>query len=277
MKALPKHEFTRDHNVAKDGTVTFRCSDDIGIWPWLALDTQHPIVVQTINYWASVEAARARGTLDLSQWTALTHSDWQCGEKEAGPLSHGKAEVENEGDREAYRLTFYDRDNAMIVQIRGKGVVFRNRDFESWRESAKQHLAKRAKQASFKYAAAASVGVASQKESLISPLCAGNEPSAQALITKENGLMPAHPYHSGSGDHVNANHLADVATQFASLQRGAPVNVRGGEMHFLHYVELGHPFEISMESYQRAQHAISMAVTQAERNCAQINLKFAAD
>ncbi len=277
MKTLPEHEFTRDHKVAKDGTVTFSCSYDIGIWPWLALNPHHPIVIQTINYWASVEAAKARGTLDLSQWTALTQSDWHCGERGSGPLSHGRAETQNDGDVEGYKLTLYDQNDALVVQMSGKGVVFRNRDFEAWRASAKRQLAKAPKPANFEYAAAASVGVGTQKESLISPLRARDEPSVQALITRENGLMPGHPYHSGSGDHVNANHLADVALQFATALHRQPVTVEAGKMQFNRFIELDYPFEIVLDDDQQTEEMIVMRISQADRQCAHIAMTIDLD
>ena len=50
---------------------------------------------------------------------------------------------------------------------------------------------------------------------------------------------------SGSGDHVNATHLAEAVRQYAALALGKGAGLpSGGAMRFRRYVELGVPFEI---------------------------------
>lgn len=265
-------QFTSAHIVSDDGRVTFKCSSDQVAWPWLALHPFDPIVVQTINFWASVETGAARGTFDTSKWSALTQMEWTCGDDGAGHAIRGIAEVIGEEDAPRYGLSFFDANDRLVYKMSGKGVVFQTRDFESWRKKAKKKIAP-APIHDFVYADTKSVGVASQIECYISPLIQADIPMAEGLITKQNGFMPQHPSHSGSGDHVNSTHLADAAHQFLRLYTGkADVIVTSGEMEFHRYVELGRPFHIQLASEDKVQKTVSMTVHQADRLCASIKL-----
>ncbi|NNC73436.1 MAG: hypothetical protein HKN78_11260 [Sphingomonadaceae bacterium] len=276
MPKASSDQFTHSHIVSDDGTVRFGCSSDAGRWPWLALDPFDPIVVQTINYWASVETGAARGSFDPAKWSALTQTEWTCGETGVGHATHGIAEASREDGTPGNALSFFDAHDALVYRMSGTGVVFENRDFEGWREKAKRELPPPPDAGEFHYAAADSVGVAAQGWSYLSPLIEVDRPSALALITKENGFPPAHPYLSGSGDHVNSTHLVEAGRQFACLvHRGRSITCTGGEMHFMRYVELGYPFQIALADDLSSQNAIAMAVHQADRACAKITLKFA--
>jgi len=275
MPKAASNPFTHSHLILNDGTVAFQCSVDRDQWPWLALHPFDLIVVQTINYWAASDASAARGTSDPKKWAALTQTEWTCGAKGVGHAAHGIAEASRDDGEPGYTLTFFDEKNALVYRMSGTGVVFQNRDFEAWRNKAKHELAPAPDICNFHYAPADTVGVGTQSERFISSLIEGNTPSALALITKENGFSPGHPYLDGSGDHVNSAHLAEVGNQFATLLLGGkPLLCTGGEMLFTRYVELGSPFRIDLADDLRSQSAISMIVQQADRVCATIVLRF---
>ena len=275
--AMPKpfpHAFTHSHVVSEGGRVSFECSQDIEIWPWLALNPIHPILVQTINFWGSVECGETLGTYDPEKWSALTHCEWTCGAPSVGRPVRGTYETLQRGERNRYQLRFFDVTDAELVRISGVGVVFRTRNFEGWREDTKEKF-KKPDVSGFVYASADAVGVATQGECFLSPLRHGETVSSTGLITKENGLRPAHPFIGGSGDHVNSTHMGEIGRQFAELLLGAPLIVRAGEMSFLHYVELGRPFEVTLIEHDEAVLRVELVVRQRTRDCARIELAFA--
>ena len=277
MENFPEPQFTHSQTVSEDGTVAFGCSTDVEKWPWLALPIYDPIFVQSINFYASVEAGLARGTFDPTKWTALTQMEWACERPESGAPVRGVATTNMRDELPYFELSFFDASDALVLNLLGKGVVFRTRDFENWREIAKQKMDSALDVAEFQFAPSREVGVRTQGESYISSLIQDDRVSAQALITETSGFRPAHPYHSGSGDHVNANHLADVGRQFACLVLGdAGVRCCQGEMSFTSYVELGRPFDITLEEDARAQSKLSIAFHQAGRACARMAVQYEA-
>lgn len=268
--------FTNSHFLTADGAVIFQCDRDRQKWPWLDLPPAHPIVVQTANFWACVETGKTRGTLDPTKWSALTYTKWEAGEKDAGRISHGLADSPPgapQKDRPGFRLTFFDQAGKLVCRMVGTGVVFQTRDFESWRDASKTEEKLYQSMDKFNYAPQEALGVKSDIERFVSPLIDGDGHSATALVTKENGFMPAHPYHSGSGDHVNANHLADTGFQFAHLAFGKPLECVGGEITFKHYVELGKPFTLDAKAIEET--AISITIVQDAKHCTDMTLNFA--
>jgi hypothetical protein len=268
--------FTHSHEVLPDGAVAFRCSDDREKWPWLALPSSHPTVIQTINYWASVEAGRARGTYDSTKWSALTESHWVSNPDTAGPPSHGLADYIQDPDipdRLLFRLTFFDKEGTFVCRLTGKGVIFQTRDFEGWRDKSKEDSAPPQAAQVFNFTSADELGVLSDVERFLSPLKEEDTLAATALVTKDNGLIPAHPYHSGSGDHVNANQLADTGFQFAHLiHQGRMITCTQGEIEFMRFVELGRPFTISLTAHDKKTGALSMEVHQGELKTTKMTL-----
>ena len=259
-----------------DGTVAFKCDRNAEKWPWLNLPPAHPIVIQTINFWASVETGITRGTFDPSKWSALTYSKWEAGSGDTGPVTHGFSDLPAHPQRDnkpGFRITFFDDAGNLVCRLIGAGVIFQTRDFESWRNEAKEQAAAKHSIRDFEYAEKEALGVTSDVERFLSPLVPGNTPQVCALVSDENGLMPKHPYHSGSGDHVNANHLVDAGFQFAHLLLEKPLQCVGGEMKFRHYVELGKPFTLTATDVRSCE--ISVQVHQGESHCTDINLKFA--
>ena len=266
--------FTHSHVLHDDGSLSFACGSDLARWPWLALDPCDPIVVQTLNYYGAYEIAIARGEYRPGQWTALTQTDWRCGDDGAGHAVRGIAAARGEDSGAPYRVSFFDRDDKLVCEVSGKGVVFRNRDFAAWREAQKQDLGAPMALSDFPFVDAELIGRDSQIESYVSALDAGSPASVTALVTSENGFPPAHPYNDGSGDHVNAAHLADAALQFLRLAKGDPgLLVSGGDMRFASYVELGHPFFLKLAEPDEPGGDAPISIQQAGRECATIYLR----
>ena len=267
--------FTHNHKVQDDGSLTFECSDDMVLWPWLALPPYDPIVIQTINYWVPVETGETKKTFDRTKWTALTTTKWSCGEPGVGHVVRGVAAPTDESERLNYKIRFYDASDRLVYVMSGDGVVFQNRDFETWRDQAKLKIAKLQKPQDFKYAPADLVGAELQSESYISPLIQGENISAMAYITKDNGFIPAHRHISGSGDHVNSTHLADIGLQFACLLNdGAKLSCVGGAMEFNRFVELDYPLEITLAGDRRANNAVDLTIHQVGKLCASLTIKY---
>lgn len=275
MPALTR-SYTCEHELLDDGSVGFMCSQNLAEWPWLALAPQHPLVIQTQNFWTSVGAGKTLGTRDESKWSALTWTRWELGEPGAGIAHHGRFERTQGGDEMSFQTRLMDAADRLIVHIEGKGVIFRTRNFESWREGAKQsaHNAAMAP-ARFPYAPRQWLGLTDEEPPLIAAMetLAGKQ-QTKALLTHDNALMPAHPFFSGSGDHVNTPHLAEIARQVVSLLRqGAPFLIASAQMDMHRYIELGTPMEIGIED-QREGYAL-LAIRQLQRSCARLTLEWA--
>lgn len=270
MAPGPAKAYTSDHAILEDGSVTFACSGDMELWPWLKLPAQHPIVIQTQNYWTSVGASAALGTLDEGKWSALTWTDWVLHDHSATHATRGIFARTLVEDKLAFETRLFDQDEKLIVTMRGRGVVFRTRNFEEWREGTKRKLADQSGPTGFRYAPRELLNLSGAEVPLVSEL---DGPHAAALITKENGLMPGHPYFSGSGDHVNAPHLAEVARQVASqINAGMPLLVVSGEMDMYRYVELGIKFDVRL--LEHAANSATMEIAQKDRSCAKLSLNW---
>ncbi len=137
MQGDTQHPYSYDHDVADDGTVTFQCSTDAEKWPWLALHPFDPIVVQSINFWASVETATARGTWNPEKWSALAHMTWQCGEQGVGHAIRGVGKQTGRDGSPGFHIIFFDANDALVFEVGSKGVIFQTRDFEAWRAKAR--------------------------------------------------------------------------------------------------------------------------------------------
>ncbi|WP_209349458.1 hypothetical protein [Pontixanthobacter sp. CEM42] len=269
----PDIEFTHDRVIQPDGSVTFGCPKVADDWPWLALHPHHPIALQNLQYWASVEAGRERGTFDGTKWTALTWTKWSCGSADVGNPVRGTSENVNEDGKLQSKLTFYDANDALVSTMFSMGVEFRNRDFEAWRATAKQESEPEADPSSFSFAAPEAVGSAGVGPSFLSPLQDGEAPHALGLMTLGNAFPPAHPFMSGSGDHVNATHLAEAVHQFVHLlEGGGDLRITGGEMRFTRYVELGRVFTV--ELVERSATSVSAKIVQGGRDCTHVTLQF---
>lgn len=266
--------YTFDHAVADDLSVSFRCSQDAETWRWLELPAWHPVAMQTINYWVSVECSAARGTFDRDKWSALTWMDWEVADFDAGIPAHGVMENTGIDGVIGFAIRLYDAADRLIYSSRGKGVVFRTRDFEGWRDKSKKNILAKDPHGDFTYAPRDAVGAIKHEFALISPLKADERPYAEALVTPENSMPPASRYMSGSGDHVNATHLAECGRQFATLLTGNPeLRLPSGEIGFTRYVEFGAPFRIELQS--RDGDGITLSVKQGGKPCTNLLLNCA--
>lgn len=266
--------YTFNHKRLENQSVTFECSQDADVWPWLRLSPIHPILVQTINFWASIDSGEFLGTFDPEVWTALTEVEWTCGAPRVGLPTRGIYRTEQQEKRARYHLEFLDAADQSVARLSGRGVTFRTRNFENWRDEAKEKIVKPAPPP-FNYASKDAVGVATQSESFLAELTRAEEISTSGLITKENGLRPAHPYIGGSGDHVNSTHMGEVGRQFGALLLERPLINRGGEMLFSHYVELGTPFDVELISHDEGEQVFSLIARQAGRDCTRITMHYA--
>jgi len=269
----PDIEFTRNRELHSDGSVTFLCTEDAEAWRWLALHPHHPIPLQNLQYWASVEVARVRGTFDGTKWTALTWTRWNCGDASVGNPVRGVSESVEEDGKFQGQLTFFDANDSMVSTMRSLGVEFRTRDFESWREKAKQTSGEIVPVDAFDFAKPSAVGSENIGPSFVSPIIDDNAPHVLGLMTLENAFPPAHRFMSGSGDHVNSTHLAEAAHQFVHLlEDSAALRITGGEMRFTHYVELGRPFRIDL--VERSAGNATVQISQNGHDCTHITMGY---
>ena len=269
MQGSTTSAYTHDHVVRADGSVAFACSQDGKRWPWSLLHPHHPGAIQALSYWVSVESAMALGKWDPEKWSALTWTRWRCDDPDVGRIAHGTYERSTIEGKESFSVLLYDARDRLICALDGRGVVFRTRDFEKWRQGDKE-AAPKALSDSFAYADDRLLGIAPGERPFLSPL---EGDTAVALIDRANGMPPGHPWLDGSGDHVNSAHLAEVARQFVSLLRGGePFRVVSAEMSFRHYVELGSPFEVERIA-NAEQELISMQVRQSGHDCTLIEMR----
>jgi hypothetical protein len=276
--------YTSDHDIGPDDTVSFSCSQDVSEWPWLALPPQHPIPLQAQNFWAAVGGGKALQSQADDRWSALTWTRWELGDLNAGIAARGTYQRVHNDDELRFGLKFFDQSDRLIASLDGKGVIFRTRNFEKWRDESKEVAEEKSQTIhDFSYAPRELLALTEHEVPLIAALEGGPEgqstgqstvQATSALITKENGLPPAHRYFSGSGDHVNSTHLAEVARQTACLlSDGAPLHLTKGAMTMRRYVELGTPFTIKVASHEAGK--ARLEIGQLGKICAEIEVNFA--
>lgn len=260
--------YTYDHVVGDDGSVEFSCTTDPTHWPWLVLPSSHPIFIQTFNYFVSVECSMARQARDPSKWTALTWMDWEMGESCTTLPVRGRIENRDNENQLAFEKCLYDAEDRLVYRAAGKGVVFRNRNFESWRQKSKDQLDSAEPPNEFRYAGRDEVGALDGETALISPLDLTGT-TADGLVTDANGMPPGSTYLVGSGDHVNAVHIGEVGRQFCAQRLGDPdVQFTGGEINFTRYVEMNVPFQVQLLAHDGP--TIRLMLKQANKPCAEL-------
>lgn len=279
MNANKQTQFTRDFVVTDDGAVSFRCDDNAKEWPWLALHPANSIVVQMVNYYSLTGVSAARDHHDPMKWTALTSFHWRAYATgpDAGHATHGVADPKSSADNIDYAATFFGGDGALVYRVGGTGIVFQNRDFKAWREKNKSKIMALSEPTGFKFAAPEAAGVATAAECFIGDLSEDEATFVDALVTDESGFGPAHPYHDGSGDHVNSTHICDAAQQAAHAIRarsGKTGYANGGKVAFNRYVELNRPFRIVLESDPAMLDMMSLRFEQGGRPCVEMKLSY---
>lgn len=268
------NSFTSDHVIGEDKTVDFSCSTDLAVFAWLALDPRHPVVIQMQNFWTSVGAIMALGAMEEGQWSALTWTDWTCNTDDVGMATRGTYSREELDGKENFKTVLFDAEAREIATMRGRGVVFRNRNFEEWREGAKSKAAKapQAKAGDFAFAPREALGISRQEHPLVGLLKEGERKTIPALIGRANGMPPANPILGGSGDHVNSVHMIEAARQALCVLSGDPdIAVRGGEMDLRRYVEMEVPFDLAAAKHSAGETVF--ALEQLGRECAQLTLR----
>ncbi|MGB1579880.1 MAG: hypothetical protein ACPHER_00050, partial [Nevskiales bacterium] len=129
-------------------------------------------------------------------------------------------------------------------------------------------------------------GVGSAVECFVSPLHENkNGLACYALINKQSGFAPGHPWQSGTGDHVNAGHQLDAAWQMSHLigraqgwlSAGSPLVCTAGEAQFKNYIELGSPFELRLKGWLPKDNGrrLSFTLSQGGKPAAVISLDLA--
>lgn len=258
-----------------DDALHFRCASGVDAWPWLSLPPQHPVVIQTQQFWASFGALQFEGGLEEGQWSALTWMDYDLGDWNADHAVRGEYRRIESDRGPAFGLTFFDGQDRVIVSMRGRGVVFRNRNFEEWREGAKKEAKTAQAPAEFTFADGDILSLGDGEFAFVAPLQSGAT-RIEALVTPENGMPPSNRVISGSGDHVNTTHFGEATRQALCLITGDPnVLVTGGEMRLKRYVELGTPFGLDFEVNEPG--AVTFTLEQMDQECARIDLRWNAD
>lgn len=271
MPGTSETSYTCDRRIVADGTVHFACSADQTAWPWLALPPDHPVPIMSQNYWSSVECLAQLGGYDRDKWSALVWTDWVCGEPGVGHAARGTFEQTAAGAERSFATSLDDAEGRLVVRMRGRGVVFRTRDFPAWREGSKREAHNQEDHGEFVFAPRAVLGLGDDERPF---LAMASEAGTLALVTRDNGFFPGHRYIGGSGDHVNTTHIAEVGRQFL-VQRlgGAMVRITGGEMALNRYIEIGTPFLLECVAHEEGE--LSIAIGQLGRPCADVKLRYA--
>lgn len=270
---------------ADDGRVAFAYDLDPERWPWLALPPLHPVVIDKIQYFSAVTAILATSRLEPGTRSALTKIGWSTAPRAGGARHAVRGELGfASGERPGYRLAVFDADGHENARIWGEGAAFADRDFGAWRARAKRTAREAAGAAAAPPPPAdpVAVGLGPGGRCLVSkPFERDGALALAALVTAVNGFHPAHPFHTGSGDHVNAAHLFDCALQAAHLlaePAGARLACTDGEAEFLRFVELDTPFELRLEAREPLAHGrtrMRFAIGQAGRENARVRFDLA--
>lgn len=247
-----------DHNLARvtalhPDRVELAFDLDHDRWPWLALPPQHLVLLEKYQYFGSLTALWAMKLFDPGVFTALTWFEWTCPavSADAGYGVRGACGKWATGSAEGFTFDVDAANGERLLTSRGAGVAFPNRDYKSWRARSK-HKTRAAYEALGSpiptgFAAPSAVGLGANGVSFVTPLKTDDDgPFCDALVSLTTGFHPQHPFHTGSGDHVNAGHLFDCVLQATHLVVGASVRCVAGRAEFTRYVELGVPFRIRL-------------------------------
>jgi hypothetical protein len=250
-------------------------------WPWTTLPSWHPVVVDKLQYFSAVTASWAAGAFAAETRTALTKLHWSSLRRESSPAARGVYESYSDERGIGYTLEIFDAEGRETLRTRGEGAAFGDRDFGAWRSAAKEKAVALRRPAPDEMADPTAAGLGQDGCSLVSPLrTTADAFAATGWVTASNAFPPHHPFHTGSGDHVNAGHLLDCAMQCAhlALEPSKPLYCSGGEAEFLRFIELGVPFEISLTSEPRSAGGtrIRTSMRQGDRDTTRITLDLEA-
>lgn len=277
MTTQQRGDFCFDYARENEGNVTFQCSNDASQWPWLQLHPAHNIAVQATNYFSLTGVSLFTGQMDGEKWTALTEFNWRIFDLGKGTKHPARGLATQEVDGIGYTCRFFDEDDLPVYDVSGAGVVFRNRDFKAWRAKNREEIMSLPEPADFEFAKPQEAGVKTAGECFVSPLRKDEAGvCVDALVTAQAGFAPVHPYHGGSGDHVNSSHLCDAAQQAAHLIRPADAYPypKGGNVRFKRYVELDRPFRLRLQTISEADQKMQFAIEQGGHPCAELTFTF---
>lgn len=261
-------------------------------WPWLQLPCWHPVVAEKYSYFSSVSAGIATGLISDSSFTALTGMDWEYLGDPNGARYPAKARMESVSDtrQAAFSVAAEGPDGSVLFRMNGKGVVFRNRDFQAWRAMRKSSApAPDAHSRPFTPAPAALAGCDRQEAVLVARPTTEDAIICQARVATDAGFHPGHPYHTGSRDHANAAHLLDAAYQSAHAilaetgtraANGEALLCIGGRARFSNYVELDRNFELLLTANDEENtgsgtcRTLGFDVAQGGEPCARLSLRL---
>lgn len=276
------HNFARVTAVASE-RVELAYDLDHARWPWLALAPHHPVLVEKYQYFSAVTASEAVGRDVEPTFSALTRFRWECtADAWRGHLAtRGVCEPWADARGLGYALTVGDDDGCAFYRMSGEGFVFDDRDFRAWREKTRRAAREGAGDVRLDLAPAPTVGLGAGGRSFVTLPCElDGRIEVTALVPTDGGFHPAHPFHTGSGDHVNAGHLFDCVLQAAHVVLGAErLDCTGGEARFTRFVELDVPFAISLAGRHAADDGrttLEFAVAQAGRDNATVSMTLAA-
>ncbi len=263
--------YASDFTIRPDGLVTFTCSQDADTLPWLTLSPHHPVVVQTQAFWTAVGASMTLGGMEDGQWSALTWAAWELGDASGGQATHGEYRPDQTSENPSYELVLFNEASKATVTFRGRGVIFRNRNFEKWREGSKTEAHAATPTSDFIYTEHTALGLRKDERVLVAPydLQSGY---VEALVTPENGFPPGNPLIGGSGDHVNSTHFHEIARQALFLIKERNDIDTSGEMSLKRYVELGTPLRLNIRN--EAKDSMTFELQQLNKTCAEITLRW---
>lgn len=249
-------------------------------WPWLALPPQHPVMLEKYQYFSSITAGWATGIFDPATYLALTQFNWQCPELYADCDHGARACIVNRetDDGVVMCIDVYDETDNRLAHMECVGAAFGDRDFKAWRSTSRHKALVQAGTVTGDYASPDKAGLGKTGISLISALDeSGEMPCVTALVTSENSFYPNHPFHTGSGDHVNVGHYFDCVLQMAHLilKPDQTLLCTGGETSFMRFTELDVPFEIRLVEQSdtgTGEFKLSFALSQLGKDNAHIKL-----
>ena len=254
------------------------------LWPWLTLPTHHPVLIEKYQYFGAMTASWEQQVFSPQTYTALTSFEWRCTDAAFLGPKPTRAVCESWSDTHAmgFTLTVGDEHGLDMYQTSGQGVAFEDRDFKLWREKSRSAALAAKAPAIPAPVAAELLGLSADGHSFIGAAFERlDQPACIALVPTRGGFHPAHPFHTGSGDHVNAAQLLDCALQAAHLFCGkgqvwqTPMQCTGGKASFQRYVELDVPFEIRLESISEDDELkLTLTFSQAGRENVSLQLSL---
>lgn len=274
------HNFARNLAVA-DRRVELEFIPDRALWPWLSLAPGHPVLIEKYQYFGAMTASWAMQLFAPEAFTALTRFDWRCEPAALAATQHatrGLCRGRNDDDGMGFSLDVSSSEGAVFYRTSGDGFVFTDRDFRAWREKCRQQAEAAGSTAAFMPLSPSACGLGADGHSFVGR--ADDAACLLAQVERGAGFFPQHPFHTGSGDHVNAAQLLDCALQAAHWFQGRGADwptalvCLAGEARFQRYVELDVPFEIHRIG-SPDESGIALQFVQGGRDNARISLQFA--